>query len=90
MWLRLLLPILLLLTAVACESFLYPRFEPQMWRSYVNLQEIQPGMTKDEVLARMGAPEVKEEAEREGGKYTLWLYRTHTMDMPGSETVRGG
>lgn len=90
MWPRLLVLGLLLGSLVACETFLYPRFEGKMWRSYLNLQEIQPGMTKDEVLARMGNPEVAEEAERAGEKYTIWLYRTHTMDMPGSETVRGG
>lgn len=90
MWMRLLWSVLLLAATTACGSFLYPRFETQMWRNYVNIQEIQPGMSKDEVLARMGPPEVREEAERAGVKYTLWLYRTHTMDLPGSETVRGG
>ena len=78
------------LAVAACESFLYPRFEAKMWENYLRLQEVQPGMTRDEVIARMGPPQVSEEAEKGGEKYTILLYRTHTMDMPGGETVRGG
>ena len=60
---------LVLLTAFlpACdkvnEKVLYPRIEPSMWSSYFQLQEIKPGMTRQEVIARMGQPRVSKRGE---------------------------
>jgi hypothetical protein len=83
---------LLLLTAFlpACERVLYPRIESSMWSSYFQLQEVKPGMTKQEVIARMGPPRVSEEGSRTGENYSFLMYQTHTMDTEGSETIRGG
>jgi len=70
------------------EKVLYPRIEPTMWSNYFQMQEIKPGMTKQEVVSRMGPPRVAEEG-RKPGESTLF-YQTHNMDTSGSETVRGG
>jgi len=74
----------------ACERVLYPRLEPTMWSSYFQLQELKPGMTRAEVIARMGPPRVTEEGSRNGEQYTFLMYQTHSMDYSGSETIRGG
>ncbi|AEB09661.1 DUF3192 domain-containing protein [Desulfobacca acetoxidans] len=74
----------------ACETILYPRFESSMWQSYFRLQDIKAGMSKDEVIARMGPPKVTEEGSRGSSHYTILMYQTHTMDQAGSETIRGG
>jgi hypothetical protein len=70
------------------EKVLYPRIEPSMWSSYFQLQEVKPGMTKQEVIARMGPPRVQEEGGKSGE--TFLFYLTHNMDTEGSETMRGG
>lgn len=73
----------------ACqEKVLYPRIEPAMWSTYFSLQNIKPGMTKQEVISRMGAPRVVEEGGKNGE--TVLFYQTHNMDKEGSETIRGG
>ena len=76
--------------AMGCEAYLYPRFEKGMWSSYVKLQDVQLGMSQQEVEAIMGAPAQKEEGDYRGGRFTVYYYLTHTMDSEGSETVRGG
>jgi outer membrane protein assembly factor BamE (lipoprotein component of BamABCDE complex) len=88
------LPILLYLVLLttflpACrERVLYPRIEPTIWSSYFQLQEIRPGMTKQEVTAKMGSPRVVEEGDKSG--YSFFFYQTHNMDKEGSGTIRGG
>jgi hypothetical protein len=88
------LPLLLYLVLVmaglpACgERVLYPRIDSSMWSSYFQLQEIRPGMTKQEVIAKMGPPRVVEEGGRSGESFLF--YQTHNMDTEGSETIRGG
>ncbi len=78
----------LLLGPAACGNVLYPRFESQMWSSFFRLQELQPGMTKEEVITRMGPPRVTEEGGQAG--VTVLMYQTHALDQEGSETIRGG
>lgn len=72
----------------ACGNVLYPRLESKMWTSYFNLQEVQTGMTKQQVIAKMGPPRVTEEDGKAG--ISVLMYQTHTMDSEGSETIRGG
>jgi len=86
--LLILLLVVLLSGLPACGNILYPRFESQMWSSFFNLQELQPGMTKEEVITRMGPPRVTEEGVKTG--VSVLMYQTHTMDQQGSETIRGG
>jgi hypothetical protein len=81
--------VLLMACLPACnEKVLYPRIEPTMWSSYFQLQDVRPGMTKQEVISRMGPPRVSEEGGRSGE--TFLFYQTHNMDSEGSETIRGG
>ena len=78
---------MVLLTGCA-EKVLYPRIEPAMWSNYFQMQEVKPGMTKQEVVARMGPPRVTEEGKNPGE--SILFYQTHNMDTVGSETIRGG
>lgn len=81
--------VLLMVCLPACgEKVLYPRIEPSMWSSYFQLQEARTGMTKQEVISKMGPPRVSEEGGRSGE--TFLFYQTHNMDSEGSETIRGG
>jgi len=86
-----LLYLVLLMTCLpACgERVLYPRISPSMWSSYFQLQEIKLGMTKQEVIAKMGPARVVEEGGGKSGESFLF-YQTHNMDTIGSETIRGG
>lgn len=70
------------------EKVLYPRISPPMWSNYFNMQDIRGGMTKQEVISRMGPPRVTEEGKNSGE--TILFYQTHNMDTEGSETIRGG
>ncbi len=72
----------------ACGNILYPRFDSKMWDTYFSLQEVRPGMTKQEVVAKMGPPRVTEADSQIG--LSVLMYQTHTMDSEGSETIRGG
>lgn len=89
--LRLGLFLLMLLAGLpACaERVLYPRIDAGMWSSYFQLQEIRLGMTRQEVIAKMGPPRVVEEGSGKSGESFLF-YQTHNMDTEGSETIRGG
>jgi outer membrane protein assembly factor BamE (lipoprotein component of BamABCDE complex) len=81
--------VLLIVFLTGCaEKVLYPRFEQSIWSSYFQMQEVSPGMTKQEVIARMGPPKVVEEGNRSG--YSVLFYQTHNMDKEGSNTIRGG
>jgi hypothetical protein len=70
------------------EKVLYPRYSPTVWSNYFQLQEVKTGMTKQEVVSRMGPPRVVEEGGKAGE--TVLFYQTHNMDKLGNETVRGG
>ena len=87
-----LLYLVLLIDLFACvcvKECCIPVFDTSMWSSYFQLQEIRLGMTKQEVIAKMGPARVVEE---EGGKSgeSFLFYQTHNMDTEGSETIRGG
>jgi len=86
--LLILLLVVLLAGLPACSNVLYPRLESKMWTSFFNLQELRPGMSKEEVITRMGPPRVTEEGGASG--VSVLMYQTHTMDQEGSETIRGG
>ena len=88
MLIRIVLPLLLLVAS--CETVLYPRIEPEMWSSYVRLQDLKKGMSKSEVLGIMGPPRTREEGTYARGSYSFFFYQTHSMDYDGSDTVRGG
>ncbi len=87
-WVRVALALSLLVAG--CGSYLYPRFDKQMWSSFVRLQDVHLGMSRGEVEGIMGQPTTKEEGEYRSGEYMVYFYQTHTMDSEGSNTVRGG
>lgn len=87
---RLPLVLFLLCLLPACETILYPRYDPEMWSNYVHLQELKRGMTEEEVTGLMGEPNVVEHGTYQKGSFTFYFYQTHSMDYDGSETVRGG
>jgi Protein of unknown function (DUF3192) len=76
------------LTGCSNEKVLVPRYSPTVWSNYFQLQGISPGMTKEEVVAKMGPPRVAEEGGRKGESFLF--YQTHNMDKLGNETIRGG
>jgi outer membrane protein assembly factor BamE (lipoprotein component of BamABCDE complex) len=81
--------VLLMSFLPACgERVLYPRIESSIWSSYFQLQELSPGMTRQDVIAKMGPPKVVEEGGKSG--YSFLFYQTHNMDKEGSGTIRGG
>jgi hypothetical protein len=78
------------LLVAGCGSYQYPRFDKQMWSSFARLQDVHLGMSRGEVEGVMGPPAIKEEGDYRGGEYMVYFYQTHTMDMEGGNTVRGG
>ncbi len=88
-WLHLIL-LLGLLSAGCSEHVLYQRFEKDMWSTYMRLNEVHLGMSKAEVVGIMGQPGIREAGDYRGGHYTIYFYRTHSMDFDNSNTVRGG
>jgi hypothetical protein len=64
--------------------------QKKIFATYFRGQGVKLGMTREEVEGIMGPPPVKEEADFRGGRFVLYFYRTHNMDYPESETVRGG
>ena len=86
--LQIILALAVLLTG--CDNIVYPRFEKAMWSSYVNLQDVHPGMTMAEVESLMGPPQIREAGDYRGGHYVFFFYLTHSMDYEGGETVRNG
>ena len=87
-WLRMILALGILVTG--CDTVLYPRFEKSMWSSYMQLQDLQLGMSISEVQGIMGPPGIKEEGDYRGGHYVFYFYLTHSMDYEGGGTVRNG
>lgn len=73
-----------------CDTMLYPRFEKDMWSSYIRLQDVKMGMSTAEVQGIAGPPGIKEEGDYRSGHYVFYFYLTHSMDYEGGETVRGG
>ena len=57
---------------------------------YFRLQNVKTGMTRSEVEAVMGPPQIREAGDYRRGQVVLYFYRTHSMDYEGSNTVRGG
>jgi len=88
-WVRTVL-VLGLLLAPGCHDILYPRFDKGMWASYIHLNDLNIGMSKGAVEGVMGPPNIKEEGDYRGGRYTIYFYLTHDRDQEGSGTVRGG
>jgi outer membrane protein assembly factor BamE (lipoprotein component of BamABCDE complex) len=87
-WLRIILALGILVAG--CDTVLYPRFEKSMWSSYMQLQDLQLGMSMSEVEGIMGPPGIKEEGDYRGGHYVFYFYLTHSMDYEGGNTVRNG
>jgi len=87
-WLQMILVLGIMLTG--CDAVLYPRFEKDMWSSYIRLQDVHPGMSTSEVVGIVGPPGIKEEGDYRGGHYVFYFYLTHSMDYDGGETVRNG
>ena len=87
-WLQMILVLAMLVAG--CDSVLYPRFEKSMWTTYINLQDVRPGMGMSEVEGIMGPPGIREEGDYRGGHYVFYFYLTHSMDYEGGETVRNG
>jgi outer membrane protein assembly factor BamE (lipoprotein component of BamABCDE complex) len=88
-WLHLL--VILGMFSVGCGGqVLYQRFEKNMWSNYIRLNEVKQGMHTSEVVGIMGAPGIREEGDYRGGHYSIFFYLTHSMDFPGSNTVRNG
>ncbi len=76
------------LSGCAQEKVLYPRYSPAIWSNYFELQDVKPGMTKQDVISQMGPPRVAEDGGKNGE--TFLFYQTHNMDKLGNETIRGG
>ncbi len=87
-WLQMILALGILVSG--CDRMLYPRFEKSMWSSYVQLQDLRPGMSITEVEGIMGPPAIREAGDYRGGHYVFYFYLTHAMDYEGGETVRNG
>ncbi len=64
--------------------------QKQIFSEYFRQQQVKIGMSREEVEAIMGPPQIREEGDFRGGNYLLYFYRTHNMDYPESNTVRGG
>jgi hypothetical protein len=62
----------------------------EIFATYFREQGVKLGMSREEVEGIMGSPQIKEEGKFRGGRYLLYFYRTHNMDYPESDTVRGG
>jgi outer membrane protein assembly factor BamE (lipoprotein component of BamABCDE complex) len=80
-WLQLILALGMLVSG--CDRMLYPRFEKSMWTTYIQLQDVRPGMEVSEVEGIMGPPGIKEEGDYRGGHYLFYFYLTHSMDYEG-------
>ncbi len=82
--------LLLLMLTGGCETVLTQWPKESIFAAYFRLQEVRPGMERQEVEGIMGPPQVREEGDYRGGHYLIYFYRTHNMDFEGGETVRGG
>lgn len=64
--------------------------QKKIFSTYFRGQGVKTGMSREEVEGLMGPPQIKEEGVFRGGRFLLYFYRTHNMDYPESDTVRGG
>jgi hypothetical protein len=88
-WLSLLVIIVSLVSG--CKGGIQTQWpQRQIFNEFFRTQEVRLGMTLAEVEAIMGSPQVRDEGDFRGGHFVLYFYRTHNMDFPGSDTVRGG
>jgi outer membrane protein assembly factor BamE (lipoprotein component of BamABCDE complex) len=88
-WLSLLLLIIPL--ALGCGGRVLTQWpQKQIFTEYFRQQEVKLGMSRQEVEAIMGSPQMHEEGDFGGGHFLVYFYRTHNMDYSESGTVRGG
>ncbi len=88
-WLSLL--VVLVVAASGCGGGMQTQWpQKNIFNEYFRQQEIKLGMSRTEVESIMGPPQVQEEADYQQGHFVLYFYRTHNMDYPESDTVRGG
>jgi len=88
-WLSLLLIIVPL--AWGCGGKILTQWpQKQIFTEYFRQQQVKIGMSREEVEAIMGPPQIQEQGDFRGGNFLLYFYRTHNMDYPESNTVRGG
>jgi Protein of unknown function (DUF3192) len=88
-WLSLLLIIVSL--SLGCGGRVLTQWpQKQIFSEYFRQQQVKVGMNREEVEAIMGPPQIQEEGDFGGGHFLLYFYRTHNMDYPESDTVRGG
>jgi outer membrane protein assembly factor BamE (lipoprotein component of BamABCDE complex) len=88
---RVLLPIFLAAWLLGCGEVILTQWpEKKTWASFIQLQEVKPGMSRDDVEGIMGPPAVREAGDFQGGHYVIYFYRTHNMDYEDGNTVRGG
>lgn len=88
-WLSLLLIVIPL--AWGCGQKILTQWpKKEIFATYFRGQEVKLGMSREEVEGIMGPPQIKEEGDFRGGRFLLYFYRTHNMDYPESDTVRGG
>ncbi|MGQ9688052.1 MAG: DUF3192 domain-containing protein [Desulfobaccales bacterium] len=80
----------LLLLSGCADRILTQWPQPKILSTYFRLQDVKPGMSREEVEGLMGPPQVSEEGDFRGGHFVLYFYRTHNMDYEESDTVRGG
>ena len=87
------LSILLLIVPLAwgCGGKMLTQWpQRQIFTEFFRQQQVKIGMSREEVEAIMGPPQIREEGDFRGGNFLLYFYRTHNMDYPESNTVRGG
>jgi outer membrane protein assembly factor BamE (lipoprotein component of BamABCDE complex) len=86
---------ILLICGVLVGGCTTERFQTQLpkqgsFNLYFRLQNVNTGMTRSEVEAVMGPPQIREAGDYRKGHFVFYYYRTHSMDYDGSNTVRGG
>lgn len=85
------LAFIILSLALGCRQQVLTQWpQPKIFSTYFREQGVKLGMSREEVEGSMGPPQVKEEGDFRGGHYVLYFYRTHNMDYPDSDTMRGG
>ena len=88
-WLSLL--VILVFLVCGCGGGIQTQWpQKQIFTEYFRQQDVKLGMSRMEVEAIMGAPQIQEEGDFRGGRFLLYFYRTHNMDYPESGTVKGG
>jgi outer membrane protein assembly factor BamE (lipoprotein component of BamABCDE complex) len=79
------------LLAGGCAEHIQTQLPQQgTFNTFFRMQNVRAGMSRNEVEAVMGPPQIREEGDYRRGHFVFYFYRTHSMDMAGSNTVRGG